>query len=108
ARFKDGTGLPTGAMGSSVFVPAVGNSGTQVQAIGQTSLMTPAVPAGGVGRYVLVGVLALVAAGGGAALHWAQTPPPATVNPDDALADVDRPPSAVREGELKRHIHDKD
>ena len=56
---------------------------------------------------MIVGVLALVAAGGGAAIHWAQTPPPATINPDDALADVDPPPSAVREGELKRQLRDK-
>src|SRR3954466_881651 len=105
ARFKDGAGLPaaTLAAGASVFVPAVGNSGTQAPAVGQTSLMTQAVPAaGGVWRYVIVGVLALAAAGGGAALHWAQTPPPPAVNPDDALADVGPAPSVVPGRGLKR------
>lgn len=113
ARFQGGAGLPAStmaALGASAFVPTVGNSGTQVPAVGRTSLMTPAVPpSGGAGKYVLVGVLALAAAGGGAALHWAQTPPPApTINPGDALADVDPAPSALRERELRRRVHDKD
>src|SRR5262249_46352103 len=69
AGMKDGSGLPAATMGASVFVPAVGNSGTHASALGQTSLMTQAVPASaGVGRYAFVGVLALAAAGGGAAL----------------------------------------
>jgi serine/threonine-protein kinase len=108
ARLKDGVGLTAGmpTVGASVFVPAVGNSGTQAPAVGQTSLMTQAVPAtAGLGRYVLVGVLALAAAGGGAALHWAQTPAAPVVNPDDALADVDPAPGVLRDKELKRNLH---
>ena len=58
-------------------------------------------------RYAIVAGLALAAAGVGAALHWAQTPPPTTVRPVDALADIDPPPSVVREKELKRHIADE-
>jgi eukaryotic-like serine/threonine-protein kinase len=108
ARLKDGSGLPAATMGASIFVPAVGNSGTHAPALGQTSLMTQTVPAApGVGRYALVGVLALTAAAGGAALHWAQSSPPPVIKPEDALADVDPPPSALRESELKRQIHDK-
>jgi len=111
ARFRAGAGLPASTMsvlGATAFVPSVGGSSTHVPAVGQTTLVTqPLSVAGGVWRYVIVGVLALVAAGGGAAIHWAQTPPPATINPDDALADVDPPPSAVREGELKRQLRDK-
>jgi hypothetical protein len=111
ARFQAGAGLPAAtmaALGSTAFVPSVGGSGTQVPAVGRTSLMTQPVPvAGGVWRYVLVGILALAAAGAGAAVHWARTPPPPAINPDDALADVDPPPGAQHERELKRQLHDK-
>jgi serine/threonine-protein kinase len=109
ARLRDGAGLPTttmAALAASGFVPATGNSGTHMPAVGRTSLMTQPFPAApGVGRYVLVGVLALAAAGGGAALHWAQAPPTPTIHPDDALADTDPSPSALREKELKRNLH---
>jgi serine/threonine-protein kinase len=111
ARFHGGAGLPAStmaALGATAFVPSVGGSGTHVPAAGQTTLVTPAMPdTGGAWRYLLVGVFALVAAGGGAALHWARTPTATAINPDDALADVDPPPSAQRERELKRQLHDK-
>jgi serine/threonine-protein kinase len=110
-RFKDGAGLPgstMAALAATSFAPAVGNSGTQVPALGQTSLIVPAMPTGGgAWRYVIVGVLAIAAAAGGAAIHWATAPTPQAINPDDALADVDPPPSAQKERDLKRQIHDK-
>jgi eukaryotic-like serine/threonine-protein kinase len=110
SRLKDGSGMAAPTLGSSVFVPSLGNSGTSMQAVGQTSLMTQTVPtSASPWRYVVVGALALAAIAGGATLHWMQTPPPgpASVNPDDALADIDPPPTFVRERELKRQIHDR-
>ncbi|HEX3150230.1 MAG TPA: serine/threonine-protein kinase [Gemmataceae bacterium] len=112
-RLKDGVGLlPVAAptLGSSVFVPALGSSGTSIMPVGQTSLMTQAVPASvGLWRYIVVGLLALSAVGGGAALHWSQTPTAAStsINPNDALADIDPPPSSLHEKDLKRRIHEK-
>jgi serine/threonine-protein kinase len=111
ARFQGGAGLPAStmaALSATAFVPSVGGSGTHVPAVGQTTLVTPGVSAaGGAWRYLLVGVLALAAAGGGAALHWARTPTVTAINPEDALADVDPSPSLQRERELKRQLHDK-
>ena len=62
---------------------------------------------GGAGKWALVAGLALAVAGFGAALHWAQAPRLAAINPDDAAADIDPAPSVVREAELTRLIHDK-
>jgi eukaryotic-like serine/threonine-protein kinase len=109
ARFKDGVGLTTGAvpMGSGMFNLGVGGSSTSVPAVAATQMPTQHLPMrSGSWRYALVAGVALVAAGGGAALHWAQTSTP-TVKPEDALADVDPSPAAMREKELKRQIHDK-
>ncbi|HKB05084.1 MAG TPA: serine/threonine-protein kinase [Gemmataceae bacterium] len=108
ARFKDGLG-PAAALpaGTTAFAPAFGNSSTSVPTVGSTQVLTPSVPArGGSWRYVLVGVLALAAAGAGAAIHWARTSAAPAANPDDALADIDPAPSVLREKELKRHIAD--
>jgi serine/threonine-protein kinase len=108
ARFRDGVGLAVGPVPVGAFGPAVGNSSTSVPAVGPTQMLTQPGSAGsGIGRYVLVAVLALAAAGGGAALHWYQSPPGRTIHPDDALADVDPAPSALRERELKRNIADR-
>jgi eukaryotic-like serine/threonine-protein kinase len=109
ARFKDGLGpaavLPAGI---TAFAPAMGNSSTSVPTVGSTQILTQPVPAGGGSwRYVIVGVLALAAAGGGAAIHWARTPGASAINPDDALADIDPAPNVLREKELKRHIADE-
>jgi serine/threonine-protein kinase len=109
-RFKDGVGLATGAVpvGSGMFGLGVGGSSTNVPAVTAASAHTQPLPIrSGSWRYALVAGLALVAAGGGAALHWAQTSAPPTVKPEDALADVDPAPAALREKDLKRQIHDK-
>jgi hypothetical protein len=109
ARFKDGLG-PAAALpaGTTAFAPAMGNSSTSVPAVGSTQLLTQPVPAsGGSWRYVLVGLLALAAAGAGAAIHWGRTSAAPAVNPDDALADIDPTPNVLREKELKRHIADE-
>ena len=110
ARFKDGVGLTTGAVpvGSGMFNLGVGGSSTSVPAVAATQMPTQPLPTrSGSWRYVLVAGIALVAAGGGAALHWAQTSAPPTVKPEDALTDMDPSPAALREKELKRQIHDK-
>lgn len=109
-RVKDGTGLPAATLqsGVSVFTPAVGNSSTVVPAMHTSGLMTQAIPMRpSPWRYVIVAILAVAAAAGGAVLHRALTPPPTPVNPDDALADVDPSPNALKEKEFKRQIHDK-
>lgn len=105
ARFKEGAGLPPATMtaGVSVFTPAVGNSSAMVPAY-----PTQAVPARpGVGRYLVVAGLALLAAGAGATVHWARTPHPPAADPKDALADTDPSPAEVRKGELRRQLNDK-
>jgi serine/threonine-protein kinase len=110
-RLKEGSGLPNStmaALAATTFGPAVSGSGTQVPAVGQTSLITHPVPTGGGGwRYVIVGLLAIAAAAGGAVIHWATAPTPPAINPDDALTDVDPPPSAQKERDLRRQVHDK-
>jgi eukaryotic-like serine/threonine-protein kinase len=109
ARLKDGADLTTSALATGAFLPTWGGSSTHVPTLGTTGMATQALPTrGGSWRYAIVAVLALAAAGTGAALHWAQTPPAATINPADALADIDPAPNAVRERTLKRKIHDKD
>jgi len=109
ARFKDGVGLTGGLpVGMSGLVPAVGGSSTSIPAVGTTGMATQPIPTrGGSWRYAIVGSLALAAALGGAALHWAQTPPASAVKPEDALADLDLAPSSVRKKDLIRQIHDK-
>jgi eukaryotic-like serine/threonine-protein kinase len=111
ARLREGAALGSGTMlaGSGVFAPAFGNSSTHVPALGPTQALTQPMPMRGASwRYVVVGVLAVAAAAGGAALNWARTPPAAAINPDDALADIDPAPAVLRERELKRKIHDRD
>jgi eukaryotic-like serine/threonine-protein kinase len=107
ARFKDGLG-PAAALPltATAFAPALGNSSTNVPTVGPTQVLAQPVPPGGSWRYAAVAGLALAAAGGGAAVHWARTPTSAAINPDDALADLDPAPSVLREKELKRHIAD--
>jgi eukaryotic-like serine/threonine-protein kinase len=110
ARVKEGTGLPAGTMqsGASVFAPIAGNGSTVVPATGTSGMVTQTIPAPpSPWRYLIVAALAVAAAAGGAVLHWAQTPAPAVINPDDALADVDPSPSAIREKDLKRQLNDK-
>lgn len=110
ARVKEGTGLPAATLrsGVSVFSPAVGNSSTVVPAMHTSGLMTQGIPMRpSPWRYVIVAILAVAAAAGGAVLHWAQKPTPTPVNPDEALADIDPSPNVLKEKELKRQIHDK-
>ncbi len=110
ARVKEGAGLPPATLpaGVSVFAPALGNSSTIVPAMHPSGLTTQAIPTPtSPWRYVIVAVLAIAAAAGGAALHWAQSPAPAVIDPNDALADIDPSPRAIQEKELKRQIHDK-
>jgi serine/threonine-protein kinase len=109
-RVKEGTGLPTATLqsGVSVFAPTVGISSTVVPAMHPSGLMTQAIPLrSSPWRYVIVAILAVAAAAGGAVLHRALTPTPAPVNPGDALADVDPSPNLIKEKELKKQIHDK-
>jgi serine/threonine-protein kinase len=110
ARLRDGTGLaPASALsGLSVFTQAMGNSSTSTPAANTSSFATHAIPTrSGAWRYAVVAFLAVAAAAGGAALHWRQTVSPMAVNPNDALADVDPAPAALRERELKRQLNDK-
>jgi len=110
ARFKEGAGLSLGTMptGMSGFVPTVGGSSTNVPAVGTTGLLTQPLPTrSGSWRFAVVAGLALAAAGGGAALHWAQARPASTVKPEDALSDIDPAPAAIREKDLRRQVHDK-
>jgi len=110
ARFKDVVGLTTGTalVGNGMFNLGVGGSSTSVPAVVAAQTPTQRLPVrSGSWRYALVAGAALAAAGGGAALHWAQTSAPPTVKPEDALADIDPSPAALREKELKRQIHDK-
>jgi serine/threonine-protein kinase len=108
-RLKDGAGLSSGPVPAAAFGLAAGSSSTSVPAVsGPTQLMTQVTStSSSAGRYLLVGALALAAAGGGAALHWYRTPAPRAIHPDDALADVDPAPSVLREKELRRNIADR-
>ena len=107
ARYLSGTG-PTAPVSASVIFPAAGSSSTHVPAMtsGQYATQPMAAPAG-VWRYAVVGALAVAAAAGGAALHWATSPPPPNVQPQDALADLDPDPDYLRERDLRRLLGDK-
>lgn len=95
-RFREGAGLSF----ASLPVPL---SSSQL-----TATLPPATtPTSNPWRWVIVGLLALLAAGGGAALHWAQSPLPPAPDPDAALADVDPSPDLLHEKELKKLIADK-
>jgi eukaryotic-like serine/threonine-protein kinase len=107
ARYLSGTG-PTAPVSASVIFPATGNSSTHVPAMtsGQYATQpmgTPAAP----WRYAVVGLLTVAAVAGGAALHWATSPPPMNVQPQDALADLDPDPDYLRERDLRRQLGDK-
>ena len=114
ARVRDdaGASASTLASGVSVFVPAMGNSSTNVPAMNPSGFTTQAmtVPASSPWQYVVVIVLAIAAAAGGAALHWSQNSKLASAtapNPDDALADIDPAPSVAKEMKLKGQLNDK-
>src|SRR5262245_15193627 len=87
ARLREGVALGSATMlaGSGVFAPALGNSSTHVPALTPSQALTQPMPTqSGTWRYAVVGVLAVAAAAGGAALNWARTPPAAAIHPDDA------------------------
>jgi hypothetical protein len=108
-RVKDGGSALIAPLPSGVSVfGAVGGSSTHVPTMHTSGFVTQPMPTRtGPWRYVVVGVLAIVAAAGGAALHWSQIPQPIPVKPDDALADVDPSPAVLRERELRRQLNDK-
>jgi serine/threonine-protein kinase len=98
----------TQSLNLSAYAAAIGNSSTMVPAAGTATATQPIPPAGGAWRYAVVAGLAIAAAAGGAALHWARTPPPSPApDPNDALMDVDPSPAALKEKELRKQIHDK-
>ncbi len=86
-------------IGASAFFPGLGSTSTGVMPIVSIKRNRR--------RYALVAGLAILAAGAGMALHWATTPRAVLGNPDDALADVDPAPSALKERELRKQLTDR-
>lgn len=108
ARFQAGAGpAASRTIGPSVFFPALGTSSTHGTAINPALYATQPLASGGAWRYAVVGVLAVAAAAGGSALHWANSPPPPNVQPRDALADLDPDPDLLRERELRKQLADR-
>ena len=113
ARVREDTGLPAPPLpgGVSVFIPATGFSSTNVPATNASgfTIQPLSPPASGAWRFVVVALLAVAAAVGGAAWHWSQNSRVVvtTPNPDNALTDIDPAPSVLRENELKRQLNDK-
>ena len=97
-----GGGMPAGLFTSMAGNSSIANQPT-VLAPGFASVAMPSPK----GRWILVGALGLASVAGGAAFHWARTPPVAPIDPAAALADNDPAPSVARERELRKLINDK-
>ncbi len=98
--------LPAGAGLAGLVTSATAN-GALAGLPTQLNTTTTAAEKRRIGRWLMLAGLTLAAVAGGAAVHWARTPPAPKIDPLAALSDTDPAPELLRERELRKLVADR-